>query len=205
MRFRRNLAPEPAEARDRATELLLAARRDTRSFGAFYRDRYAEIFRYLHRRVLCPEIAADITAETFAAALMSIGQFDPSRGGAEQWLIGIARNQLRMWVRRGAVDERARQRLGIRTPTFTEIDTKMIEDREDAGPLLDAVREVLESMRQSDREIIQLRLVDGLAYDAIATRLDCSAGTARVRCSRALAKLRAELEHRVVDLEERLA
>jgi RNA polymerase sigma-70 factor (ECF subfamily) len=190
---------------DRPTALLLAAQRDVREFGAFYRDRFDDTFRYLHRRVLCPEIAGDLTAETFAAALTSMHRFDPAQGTARQWLLGVARNLLRAWVRSGVVEARARQRLGIRTPAFTEIDTTMIEDRHDAGRLLAAVRAVLVGMRPTDQAIIQLRLADGLSYDQIAERLECTPGTARVRCSRALARLRKDLEHELPELEELLA
>jgi RNA polymerase sigma factor (sigma-70 family) len=111
------------------------------------------------------------------------------------------RNQVRMWARSGEVDDRARQRIGIVTPTFTEADTQMIEDRYDAGPLVAAVREVLKEMRSADREIIELRVLDNLPYETIATRLEVSSTAARVRCSRALARLRAELELRVPDLD----
>ena len=37
-----------------------------------------------------PELAADLTAETFAAALVSVRRFDPARGPAVAWLLGIA-------------------------------------------------------------------------------------------------------------------
>ena len=40
------------------------------------------------------DIAADLTAETFAAALASARSFDPEQGNARGWLFGIARHQL---------------------------------------------------------------------------------------------------------------
>jgi RNA polymerase sigma factor (sigma-70 family) len=206
MSVRGGRSPETATAPvDHPTVLLLAAQADRREFAAFYREQYATVFRYAYRRVLCPEIAADLAAESFALALHRMRQFDHRRGTATQWLYGIVRNQVRMWARRGEVDRRARQRIGIVTPTFTEADTKMIDDRHDAGPLVAALRQVLKEMRSSDREIIELRVVDNLSYEAIGERLDLAAPTARVRCSRALARLRAELERRVPDLDGEVA
>lgn len=190
---------------DRATALLIAARSDPRHFGTLYREVHEGVFRYTRRRVMCAEIAADLTAEVFARALQALPQFDPAKGTGEQWLYGIARNQVRMWARSGEVDRRARQRIGLETPTFTEADTKMIEDRYDAGPLVAAVRAVLLDMRAIDREIIELRMVENLPYETIATRLCITPTAARVRCSRALARLRAELEERVPDLDRELA
>ena len=49
--------------------------------------------RYLRRRVAEPEVAFDLTAETFAAALVSLGRYEPGRGPAAGWLVGIAQQQ----------------------------------------------------------------------------------------------------------------
>jgi RNA polymerase sigma-70 factor (ECF subfamily) len=205
MRRRRARSGFASSGLDSATALLLASRDDPASFTELYRGMHEDIFAYAYRRVMCPEIAADLTAETFARALQSLDQFDSGRGTAEQWLYGIARNQVRMWARSGAVDRRARQRIGLVTPEYTEADTKMIEDRHDAGPLVAAVRAVLLDMRAADREIIELRVVENLPYESIAIRLDITPVTARVRCSRALARLRAELEVRMPTIDVDLA
>jgi RNA polymerase sigma-70 factor (ECF subfamily) len=203
MRFARGGGSETGL--DRVTALLVSARTDPTAFAAFYRMLSDDIFRYARRSVICPEIAADITAESFASALRHVRQFDPARGSGAQWMYGIARNQIRMWARRGEVDERARQKLRITTPTLDESDIAMIEDRHDAGPLVAAVREVLASLSDTDRDIIELRVLKCLPYDQIATELEVTPTAARVRCSRALARLRRELELRLPDLEERLA
>ena len=60
-----------------------------------------------------PDLAADLTAETFACALESIGSYDPAKGRADQWLFGIARNVLGKSYRRGRVEAAARERLGM--------------------------------------------------------------------------------------------
>jgi DNA-directed RNA polymerase specialized sigma24 family protein len=60
-----------------------------------------------------PELAADLTAETFAGALESVSSYDSSRGRVDQWLFGIARNVLGKSYRRGRIDTAARERLGM--------------------------------------------------------------------------------------------
>jgi DNA-directed RNA polymerase specialized sigma24 family protein len=42
------------------------------------------------RRTRDAELAADLTAETFAAALAARARFDPGRGSASAWLFGLA-------------------------------------------------------------------------------------------------------------------
>jgi DNA-directed RNA polymerase specialized sigma24 family protein len=62
-------------------ELLLA--RSSAAFGEFY-DRHARVaFGYFARRTRDPEVAADLTAETFASAIVAQRRFlgpDPRFG-----------------------------------------------------------------------------------------------------------------------------
>ena len=55
-------------------ELLLASAGDADAFAAFYR-RYADaVLAYFAVRTRRPDVAADLTAETFAAALHGVGR-----------------------------------------------------------------------------------------------------------------------------------
>ena len=65
------------------------------------------------RRTGDGELAADLTAETFAAALASRRRFDPAKGPAIGWLYGIARHKLARTLERGRVEDRARRTLGM--------------------------------------------------------------------------------------------
>jgi RNA polymerase sigma-70 factor (ECF subfamily) len=152
------------------------------------------IVRYLSRTALCPEIAADLAAETFAVVVRDLHRFDPARGSAGAWVSGIARNQLRSWMRRGVVDARARQRLKIVTPAYHDLDEASVHADVDNAPVRAAVRGALRSLSDADQQVIHLRVLDRLPYDQVAMALGCSAGAARVRSSRALARLRAAVE-----------
>ena len=52
--------------------LLLAAREDAEAFGEFYRRRVDAVLAFFLRRTHDREVAADLAAETFAAALSSL-------------------------------------------------------------------------------------------------------------------------------------
>src|ERR1700722_15236100 len=43
------------------------------------------------RRAAEPQVVADLTADTFVAAITSFGSFDPRKGTARSWVFGIAR------------------------------------------------------------------------------------------------------------------
>jgi RNA polymerase sigma-70 factor (ECF subfamily) len=184
----------PADADDELTQLLVAARSDPDRLGEFFTREYPPVLRYLARTAYCPEIAADLAAETFAVVVRDIHRFDPARGSAGAWVRGIARNQLRTWMRRGVVDARARQRLRIVTPSFVDDEASLVHAGVDEAPARAAVRGALQSLSDADQRVIRLRVVDRLPYDEVAAELGCTSGAARVRSSRALARLRAAVE-----------
>ena len=86
-------------------ELLVASVGDEEAFAAFYRRHARPVAGFFMRRTGDGELAADLTAETFAAALASRRRFDPVKGPAVGWLYGIARHKLARtlpaWAGRG--------------------------------------------------------------------------------------------------------
>jgi Sigma-70 region 2 len=73
-------------------ELLVASVGDEEAFAAFYRRHARPLAGFFMRRTGDAELAADLTAETFAAALAARRRFDPAKGAAIGWLYGIARS-----------------------------------------------------------------------------------------------------------------
>jgi DNA-directed RNA polymerase specialized sigma24 family protein len=68
-------------------ELLLAAQNgDGDAFATFYRRHAAAVTGFHRRRVAMPEVAFDLTAETFASLVAALDSFDPARGSARGWL-----------------------------------------------------------------------------------------------------------------------
>src|SRR4051794_34127909 len=93
-------------------EVLLRST-DPEDFGVFY-DRYVDaVLAYFQRRVHDPEVAADLTAETFAAALVARRRFRRGSSSAAAWLFGIAAHKLADFWRRGHAEDRMRRRLGM--------------------------------------------------------------------------------------------
>jgi RNA polymerase sigma-70 factor (ECF subfamily) len=70
-------------------EALLASR-DPAGFELFYSRHVEDLLGFFARRTRDPELAADLTAETFAAALANRQRYRPAAGAATAWLFGIA-------------------------------------------------------------------------------------------------------------------
>ena len=171
-------------------ELLAAARSDPAAFGAFYGRFEERILRYFLSRVGDAEVAADLTAETFAAALASVGRFRAKKGAAGAWLFGIARHTLAMSARRGRVEARARRRLGMPPLELTDALIERIDAL--AGPAVELVRELPLEQEQA----VRARVIDERDYADIAKDLRCSEAVVRKRVSRGLAQMREELGER---------
>src|ERR1051325_6571906 len=92
-------------------DLILST--DPEDFGRFYDGTIEMVLGYFARRVRDPEVAADLAAETYAAALAARHRFRRSSTPAIAWLFGIAQHKLVDYRRRGAAEDRMRRRLGI--------------------------------------------------------------------------------------------
>src|SRR3954466_7407537 len=76
----------------RSDERLLAdTRRDPAAFATFYRRHLYAVVRFHRSRVHEPELAADLAAETFAAALLASRRYRPELAPPRAWLYAIAR------------------------------------------------------------------------------------------------------------------
>jgi DNA-directed RNA polymerase specialized sigma24 family protein len=103
------------EGPDRRTdgELLVSTARDPEAFAIFYRRHVRAVLSFFRRRVGSAEVALDLTAETFAAALEGSRRYPPRPEPARGWLFGIAWNKLHDAQRCGRVEDVARRALGM--------------------------------------------------------------------------------------------
>jgi RNA polymerase sigma factor (sigma-70 family) len=171
------------------TDAELLASPDPEDFGRFYDRHVRTLLGWLVRRTGRPDLAADLTAETFAAALEQRRRFDARRGSARAWLYGIAAHKLADARRRGRAEDSARRRLGQER---IEPDT---EDLRQIAALGDAwVVELVETLPPGECDAVRGRVLEGLGYAELARRLRTSEAAARQRVSRGLRALRAALE-----------
>ena len=68
------------------------------------------------RQVSSAEVALDLTAQTFAAALEGSSRYELRSEPARGWLYGIAWNKLHEAQRRGRVEDKVRRALGMADP-----------------------------------------------------------------------------------------
>jgi RNA polymerase sigma-70 factor (ECF subfamily) len=176
---------------DDATLVARIAHGDEAAFTAIY-DRYLPlVLRWSLRETRNREVAADLAAETFAAALLASARYRPGKGSVGTWLLGIARNKLRESRRRRRVEDAARRRVGLDPAAFGEVDFERVDEliSLDAGLV-----ELLGTLPPALREAVSLHVIEERPYEEIASQLRCSESVVRQRVSRGLRALRSELE-----------
>ena len=162
-------------------------------FVALYERSALKLLRFFAQATLNAQVAADLTAETFATAYAQRDRFDPARGAPEAWVTGIGRNLLHHYVRDRQIEIRARSRLGLSIPQLTDADTERIEALIDFAEVGKRVQSALAALGPDQRQAVTLRVVEGLEYQQIAARIGCSAETAQARVSRGLRELGIQL------------
>jgi RNA polymerase sigma factor (sigma-70 family) len=176
-------------------ELIARSWSEPEAFGLVYERHAHELLRYFARRTFDPEAAADLLAETFAQAFASRRRFRDQGLGVTGWLYGIARHQLSRFVRQGAVDARARKRLGMPRREVSVEDYDRIEELIDFASVGRTVERAFGALSDDQREALTLRVVQARPYSEVAEMLGCSPETARARVSRGLKRLASEIEH----------
>ena len=157
-------------------------------FAVLWRDANPALLRYL--RVLAPENAEDIAAETWVHVVRGLQRFIGDEAAWRAWLFTTARRRL--------IDQ---VRLRKRHPAepLEEISPAEVPSTPDTAQIAldnlateDALA-LLSHLPRLQADVIMLRVVAGLDTDAVATILGKSPGNIRVMAHRGLRKLESLL------------
>ena len=157
-------------------------------FAVLWRDANPALLRYL--RVLAPENAEDIAAETWVHVVRGLPRFIGDEAAWRAWLFTTARRRL--------IDQ---VRLRKRHPAepLEEISPAEVPSTPDTAQIAldnlateDALA-LLSHLPRLQADVIMLRVVAGLDTDAVATILGKSPGNIRVMAHRGLRKLESLL------------
>lgn len=131
------------------------------------------VYGYTYRRIRDVSSAQQITNDVFRIAWQQ--QKSPA-ADVLPWLLVTARNLVANELRAIQRQRRLAQKVGV----------EELHRRDSSpDPLSEAVREVLDSLRAAEREILMLAYWDALSLTEIAALLDCSVDSAKSRLFRA--------------------
>ena len=160
---------------------------DREAFGALYRRRRPDVYRFAMHMIGATGAAEDVAQDVFMTVIHEARRYDPRRARVVAWLLGIARNH-------------ARRRLTERRyEPLPEADAEPSIQVDPAEGLARAqqtaaLRRALIGLPIVYREAIVLCDLQGLSYQEAAAAAGCAIGTVRSRLSRGRAMLTAAMK-----------
>ncbi len=160
-----------------------ACKGDANAFGQLYELMVDRVYRYVYFRVTNEEAAEDLTSKVFLKAWEHLPNYKPGSSPFIAWLYTIARNTVIDHYR-------------VQKPT-TALDEMFAAP--EPGPLpdeqyerqvqVDCLRQALQRLTNDQREVVTMKLIDGVSTDDIARHLHKSPGAVRALQMRGLQSL----------------
>ena len=165
---------------------------DREAFGALFRRRQAEVYRFALHMTASAAAADDVTQDTFLAVIHHAARYVPGRAKVVPWLFGIARNHARRRI------DRERRHVPLPDGDAGMASRALAVETDPLGSLdrerrLDALRRALRALPVRYREAVVLCDLQELGYADAATAMGCAIGTIRSRLHRGRAMLAARL------------
>jgi RNA polymerase sigma factor (sigma-70 family) len=162
---------------------------------ALYDGHAREIVGFLARRTGDPQLALDLTAETF---LTAVEQRERCRAETHRqrlaWVHRIAANELADHYRHGAKERRLISRLGVELRALTDSERTTIKELAGSDGLEESVGAALEKLSAEQQAAVRLHVIEERSYAEVSRELGVSQPAARARVSRGLRALRRATE-----------
>ena len=159
------------------------ARPEAESFESLYERTFPRVYAYVASLLRDRSAAEDVTAQAFERAYRKRRGYRPSRGSAEAWLFGIARN--------AALDElrRRKRRVGLEGDV-EDVAAPSLDDHAETALRREVVRSALAGLDGPERDLVALKFQGGLSNAEIAAALGLSESNVGTKLHRAVTKLR---------------
>ena len=171
-------------------KLVAAAKENPEKFVALYDKYFAQIYRYVYRRVNETDTVHDLVSQTFYDAMSHIKAYEWRGYQFSSWLYKIAHNNVLKWYR-----QQSRHRI---TPLdeIKELSDPFVNQEEDIVRKEDEneLHYVLNQLDSDEREIIRLKFFEEVTNMEIAEIMGLSPNHIGVKVFRALRKVKQLLK-----------
>lgn len=156
---------------------------DPEAFGRLYKTHFIGIYRFIRSRVKTTLDAEDVSSRVFLKAFEAVHSYDVQQASFKTWLFTITRRRIidhyRTQKNHATIDELE----GL--PVSPDIHKKLDQNFE-----IKKIKNLLEALSESQREVIELRFFAELSVTETAKVLACSEDAVRALQYRALKKIR---------------
>ncbi len=140
-----------------------------------------------------PSLAEELVQKTVFDAVRGRGSYNPEKGSPEEWIGGIARNTIRLELRRRASRPGTNGELGR---YFDAIDTRLLPDEVlERKETADIVRTALGKLEGKEKTVLRAKYIEGLPVREIAVEMKMTEKAVHSLLYRAKISLREKLRH----------
>ena len=159
---------------------------DRDEFGQLYDKYIKKIYDFVYYKTQHKDTAEDLVSQIFMKALKRINEFKVDKGTFQAWLYQIARNTVidhyRTIKKEKNIDD-----------IFDLADSTDIERDIEVKIKLEEIEEYLKDLKSEQRDIIIMRVWQGMNYKDISLIMGKSEASCKMTYSRAISKLRNEV------------
>ena len=140
-----------------------------------------------------PSLAEELVQKTVFDAVRGRGSYNPEKGSPEEWIGGIARNAIRLEMRRRASRTGVNGELGR---YFNAIDTMLLPDEVlERKETAEIVRTALGKLESKEETVLRAKYIEGLPVREIAVEMKMTEKAVHSLLYRAKISLREKLRH----------
>jgi len=170
------------------SKIIEASKRNIDHFAPLYDKYYIPIFRFIYQRVDSEDNAADICSQVFLKAMSNIRNYEFRGLPFSSWLYRIARNEIIMAYRNNNKD----RIFNAKTENIIGIIDEL-EDVSDKEEKLQKMLKAIDSLKNEDVELLEMRYFEQRRFKEIAEILDKPIDSLKVKVSRLLKRLRNQI------------
>ena len=171
---------------------IARAKEEPSAFSVIYEHYFSRVYNYIRYCIKDPDIADDLTEDTFEAILANIRSFHPERGSFATWAFAIARNIVNNYLRK----QKFRNWLSIdivRNRASSEVEPEQHHlENEIHTELLAAIG----NLSLHDQDLLGLKFGAGLSNLQISELTGLNQNNVNVGIYRAVRRLRSLLSNK---------
>jgi len=168
--------------------IIEKAKADPSAFGPLYQKYHEQVFRFVYRRIDCPELAADITSDIFVKILLALPKFTYKGLPFAAWLMRIASNTLIDYFRSKASE----RTISVETIAIQKILSEEIQTEED-NESMELLLSAMSQLKEKDLLMLEMRFFEGHSFREIGDILNLSEVNAKIKTYRILKKLKLKM------------
>ena len=168
-------------------EEIQAAQHDPARFRPLYERYHEPIFRFIFRRVGDEALTADLVSQVFLKAMQRLAKYEFRGVPFSAWLYRIASNEVTQYFRQ----YQKNRVVSVEEERVTELADEM-EDT-DSDLLLEHLTQVLDELKETELQLIELRFFEQRPFKEIADILEITESNAKVKTYRILEKLKRKM------------